>query len=378
MRRWSLGGRPLRRSVMAAAGQPAPLAVRQCAAVHDAFRRDRRRFSIHTGAVPGGSAWTSGPGCAAWASSDTRTLSRGDVGVDVLPDLTDADLRELGASLTRVAPGRPAPSLAYGRRAMGEDRSVCVGLDTHKAKITVAVAEPGRSGEVCFQGEIANRPEAVLRLIDWWPDALIAFRSVGRCGTLRHASGNRRPREPGRPPPPRGGRGGPEQPPEARLAGQGRPRRGRRPRHRRDRAPRRPLAALRPALARAVRAGGRRRPAARQDQEARHAAAAGGDRRPRGRADPRRAAGRGDPLDRPDDGEGGRRLPALGAAHLDGAPARPAPGAHLQALQGPGVRPQAARRGRALHAPAGARDRAVRRREIAKSRPSSAPSPGCR
>jgi len=43
---------------------------------------------------------------------------------------------------------------------------VCVGLDTHKAKIAVAVAEPGRSGEVRFAGEIANRPDAVRRLIE--------------------------------------------------------------------------------------------------------------------------------------------------------------------------------------------------------------------
>ena len=55
---------------------------------------------------------------------------------------------------------------------MDEDRAVCVGLDTHKAKIAVAVAvavavaEPGRSGEVRFRGEIANRPEAVRRLIE--------------------------------------------------------------------------------------------------------------------------------------------------------------------------------------------------------------------
>jgi len=47
-----------------------------------------------------------------------------------------------------------------------EDRTVCVGLDTHKAKIAVAVAEPGRSGEVRFRGEIANRPEAVRRLLE--------------------------------------------------------------------------------------------------------------------------------------------------------------------------------------------------------------------
>jgi transposase len=47
-----------------------------------------------------------------------------------------------------------------------EERTVCVGLDTHKVKIAVAVAEPGRSGEVCFQGEIANQPDAVWRLIE--------------------------------------------------------------------------------------------------------------------------------------------------------------------------------------------------------------------
>jgi len=47
-----------------------------------------------------------------------------------------------------------------------EDRAVCVGLDTHKARIAVAVAEPGRAGEVRFHGEIANRPEAVRRLIE--------------------------------------------------------------------------------------------------------------------------------------------------------------------------------------------------------------------
>jgi transposase len=43
---------------------------------------------------------------------------------------------------------------------------VCVGLDTHKARIAVAVAEPGRTGEVRFHGEIANQPDAVRRLIE--------------------------------------------------------------------------------------------------------------------------------------------------------------------------------------------------------------------
>lgn len=49
---------------------------------------------------------------------------------------------------------------------MDENRTVCIGLDTHKAKIAVAVAEPGRLGEVRFQGEIANTPDAVRRLIE--------------------------------------------------------------------------------------------------------------------------------------------------------------------------------------------------------------------
>jgi transposase len=52
---------------------------------------------------------------------------------------------------------------------------VCVGLDAHKATIAVVVAEPGRSGEVRFHGEIPNRPEAVRRLTE---------RLAGRHGEL--------------------------------------------------------------------------------------------------------------------------------------------------------------------------------------------------
>ena len=69
-------------------------------------------------------------------------------------------------SLDEGCAGQPVPSLRHGRRAVQEDRTVCVGLDTHKAKIAVAVAEPGRVGEVRFQGEIANRPDAVRRLFE--------------------------------------------------------------------------------------------------------------------------------------------------------------------------------------------------------------------
>ena len=77
------------------------------------------------------------------------------------------------------------PSLRHGRRAVGEDRTVCVGLDTHKAKIAVAVAEPGREGEVRFHGEIANQPEAVRRLVERLADKhgrLKVCYEAGPCG----------------------------------------------------------------------------------------------------------------------------------------------------------------------------------------------------
>src|SRR5918911_2406713 len=65
----------------------------------------------------------------------------------------------------RVAPDRPVPSLMHRGRAMQQDSAVFVGLDTSKLKISVAVAEEGRQGEVRFVGDIANTPEAVRRLV---------------------------------------------------------------------------------------------------------------------------------------------------------------------------------------------------------------------
>jgi transposase len=68
---------------------------------------------------------------------------------------------------------------------VGEDRAVCVGLDTHKAKIAVAVAEPGHSGEVRFHGEIANLPDTVRRLIEQLADKHGQLRvcyEAGPCG----------------------------------------------------------------------------------------------------------------------------------------------------------------------------------------------------
>jgi transposase len=48
---------------------------------------------------------------------------------------------------------------------MQQNSKVFVGLDTSKLKISVAVAEDGRQGEIRFLGEIDNTPEAVRRLV---------------------------------------------------------------------------------------------------------------------------------------------------------------------------------------------------------------------
>ena len=48
---------------------------------------------------------------------------------------------------------------------MAEDSTVFVGIDAAKAKHAVAIAEPGRQGEVRYVGEIATSPEAVRKLI---------------------------------------------------------------------------------------------------------------------------------------------------------------------------------------------------------------------
>src|SRR5215217_4849689 len=48
---------------------------------------------------------------------------------------------------------------------MQQDRAVFVGLDTSQMKISVALAEEGRQGEVRFLGDIDHTPEAVRRLV---------------------------------------------------------------------------------------------------------------------------------------------------------------------------------------------------------------------
>src|SRR5271169_2530313 len=59
----------------------------------------------------------------------------------------------------------------------------------------------------------------------------------------------------------------------------------------------------------------------------------------------------------------GISLRSLGAAHLGGARSAAAPGAAFQAVAGPGLCRQIARRGRALSRPAGAQSGALGRRE---------------
>jgi len=64
----------------------------------------------------------------------------------------------------RVASDGPAPSLTHRGRAMQQNIRLFVGLDTSKMRISVALAEEGRQGEVRFLGEIENTPDAIKRL----------------------------------------------------------------------------------------------------------------------------------------------------------------------------------------------------------------------
>ena len=49
---------------------------------------------------------------------------------------------------------------------MQQNIRVFVGLDTSKMKISVALAEEGRQGEVRFLGDIENTPHAIRRLVN--------------------------------------------------------------------------------------------------------------------------------------------------------------------------------------------------------------------
>src|SRR5471032_75301 len=64
-----------------------------------------------------------------------------------------------------------------------------VGLDIHKERISIAVAESGRSGAVEYLGEISNDPVAIGKLCDRLgrPDKTLAFcYEAGPCGYGAH------------------------------------------------------------------------------------------------------------------------------------------------------------------------------------------------
>ncbi|MCW2239461.1 IS110 family RNA-guided transposase [Azospirillum canadense] len=72
---------------------------------------------------------------------------------------------------------------------MEQKSGVFVAMDTHKETIAVAVAEPGRSGEVRFLGEIPNRADAVRRLIETLASKygkLSVCYEAGPCGDSLH------------------------------------------------------------------------------------------------------------------------------------------------------------------------------------------------
>ena len=98
--------------------------------------------------------------------------------------------------------------------------------------------------------------------------------------------------------------------------------------------------------------------------------ARGRDRRSCDRPDPGRPAGRGDAPDGPGDGRSRRHQRQPGAAHLALAWASAAPGAPVQAFQGPPVRRQGQRHRRPLCRSARPRRGAVGGREV--------PDPGAR
>ena len=131
-------------------------------------------------------------------------------------------------------------------------------------------------------------------------------------------------------------------------------------------------------MAGAVHGGGRRRADARQDAQARQTTAAGRHRAEGGRPGARAAAGRSNPLDRPDAGEGGRSEPAFGATYPRGPPTRAAPHPHVQAVERTRSSPRSSRTSSAsmsILPPMRSSSRSTRR---AKSRRSTAPSRVCR
>jgi hypothetical protein len=71
-----------------------------------------------------------------------------------------------------------------------------VGMDIHKEKISIAVAESGRGGAVEYLGEIANDPGAIRKLCERLgrPGKPLAFcYEAGPCGYGAHREHEPRP-----------------------------------------------------------------------------------------------------------------------------------------------------------------------------------------
>ena len=74
---------------------------------------------------------------------------------------------------------------------MSEGSEAFVGLDTSKTKISVAVADGGRCGEVRFYGDIDSSPDAVNRLVKKLSakyQCLHFCYEAGLCGYVLHRS----------------------------------------------------------------------------------------------------------------------------------------------------------------------------------------------
>nr|WP_218967744.1 hypothetical protein [Puniceibacterium antarcticum] len=54
--------------------------------------------------------------------------------------------------------------------------STFIGLDVHKATISVAVAQDGRGGEVCHWGTVEHRPDHIRKLVE----------KLSACGSRLH------------------------------------------------------------------------------------------------------------------------------------------------------------------------------------------------
>ena len=93
---------------------------------------------------------------------------------------------------TRVAPDGPAPSLTQRGRAMHQDSAVFVGLDASKLKISVALAEDGRQGEVRFLDDIEHTPRQLMAYVGLVPSERSTGEQVRR-GSITKA-GNPRAR----------------------------------------------------------------------------------------------------------------------------------------------------------------------------------------